>query len=294
MASMAGTHELKEAMEMRMRALGVQLQETRKELEAERRRVSEMGEVRGQVEERGGDLAAVKGELAAVQGELAAMKRELAEHKDAMAEQVEARKESSEIREELAALKRDLRRQRDLAKSQIEEADKRHGQELIEPRGQVEERKRELEKAERRRVAEMAAELAAVKGALAGHKDSVIEQLRMTERRRESGFKELIEEVRKKEDEMRAELAIKREERREEVQELNWPRAMEELAAYRNWRRSAVVAAVAAEVMAAAVVAVVAAALAAVAASSGSSSSSGQGLRSVASGVSHGCMRGAA
>ncbi|CAI7802813.1 unnamed protein product [Closterium sp. NIES-53] len=57
----------------------------------------------------------------------------------------------------------------------------------------------------------------------------------MTERRRESGLKELIEEVRKKEDEMRAELAIKREERREEVQELNWPRAMEELAAYRNW-----------------------------------------------------------
>ncbi|CAI5509520.1 unnamed protein product, partial [Closterium sp. Naga37s-1] len=235
MASMAGTHELKEAMDLRMRALGVQLEETRKELEeAERRRVSEMGEVRGQVEERGEDLAAVKGELAAVQGELTAMKRELAEHKDAMAEQVEARKESSEIREELAALKRDLRRQRDLAKSQIEEVDKRHGEELIELRGQVEERKRELEKAERRRV-EMAAELAAVKGALAGHKDSVIEQLRMTERRRESGLKELIEEVRKKEDEMRAELAIEREERRREVQESNWPRAMEELAACRNW-----------------------------------------------------------
>ncbi|CAI5486416.1 unnamed protein product, partial [Closterium sp. Naga37s-1] len=40
---MAGTHKLKEAMETRMRALGVQLEETRRELEeAERRRVTEM------------------------------------------------------------------------------------------------------------------------------------------------------------------------------------------------------------------------------------------------------------
>ncbi|CAI5502113.1 unnamed protein product [Closterium sp. Naga37s-1] len=236
MASMAGTNELKEAMEMRMRALGVQLEEKRKELEeAERKRVPEMGEVRGQMEERGKDLAAVKGELGAVQGELAAMKRELAEHKDAMAEQVEARKELSEIREELAALRRDLRGQKDFVKSQLDEAEKRHTENLIELRGQVEERKRELEKVERRRVAEMAAELAAVKGALAGHKDSMIEQLRMAERRRESGLKGLIEEVRKKEDDMRAELAREREERRREVRELNWPRAMEELAACRSW-----------------------------------------------------------
>ncbi|CAI5508067.1 unnamed protein product [Closterium sp. Naga37s-1] len=236
MASMGGTHEWKEAMEMRMRALGVKVEETRKELEeAERKRVLEMGEVRGQMEKSGEDVAAVKGELAAVQGELAAVKRELAEHKDAMAEQVEARKESSEIREELAALRRDLRRQKDFVKSQFEEAEKRHTENFIELRGQVEERKRELEKAERRRVAEMTVELAAVKRALAGHKDSMIEQLRMAERRRESGLEDLIEEVRKKEDDMRAGLAREREERRREVQELNWPRAMEKLAACRSW-----------------------------------------------------------
>ncbi|CAI5509301.1 unnamed protein product, partial [Closterium sp. Naga37s-1] len=65
MASLAGTQELSEAMETRMRAVGVQLEETRRELEeAERRRVAEMMEMRGQMEERERELAALKGEFA--------------------------------------------------------------------------------------------------------------------------------------------------------------------------------------------------------------------------------------
>ncbi|CAI5476865.1 unnamed protein product [Closterium sp. Yama58-4] len=61
---MAGTHDLGEVMEMRMRALGVQLEETRRRLdEAERRRVVETRKSRGQVKERERELAAVKGEV---------------------------------------------------------------------------------------------------------------------------------------------------------------------------------------------------------------------------------------
>ncbi|CAI6009709.1 unnamed protein product [Closterium sp. NIES-65] len=108
-ARMAGTAELSEAMEMKMRAFTMQLEETRRELEgAERRRLAEMmqgevnavreeviaakgemaeqkqsttlqfeeaerrrvAEMRGQVEERERELAAVKGGLAALRGEL--------------------------------------------------------------------------------------------------------------------------------------------------------------------------------------------------------------------------------
>ncbi|CAI5509243.1 unnamed protein product, partial [Closterium sp. Naga37s-1] len=48
---------------------------------------------------------------------------------------------------------------------------------------------------------------------------------------------ELSEEARKGEDKMRAKLAVEREERRREVQELNWPRVMEELAICKEWQR---------------------------------------------------------
>ncbi|CAI5496034.1 unnamed protein product, partial [Closterium sp. Naga37s-1] len=85
MVSLAGTHELKEAMEMRMQALGMQLEERMREVEeAERRRVSESREMGGQAEERERGLAA---ELAAVKAELAGVKGELAEHKGAMTQQ---------------------------------------------------------------------------------------------------------------------------------------------------------------------------------------------------------------
>ncbi|CAI5519658.1 unnamed protein product [Closterium sp. Naga37s-1] len=118
-ASMAGTHEMKEELVMSMRVIAVHL---------ERTRIADMREMIGQVEERGGEMAA-----------------------------------------ELAAVRRELAKQRDIAE------------------------------------------------------------------RREADLRELREEVRMREDEMRAELARKREERRE-VQEMNWPRAMEELAACKEWQ----------------------------------------------------------
>ncbi|CAI5462130.1 unnamed protein product [Closterium sp. Yama58-4] len=76
LGQLLGVHELKEAMEMRMRALGVQLEETRREM-------------RGQVEERERELAAVKEELAA--------------HKDALDNQlsVELAREKEERRREV-------------------------------------------------------------------------------------------------------------------------------------------------------------------------------------------------
>ncbi|CAI7739467.1 unnamed protein product [Closterium sp. NIES-54] len=77
------------------------------------------------------------------------------------------------------------------------------------------------------RGGEMAAELAAVRRELAKQRDIA--------ERREADLRELREEVRMREDEMRAELARKREERRE-VQEMKWPRAMEELAACKEWQ----------------------------------------------------------
>ncbi|CAI5509234.1 unnamed protein product [Closterium sp. Naga37s-1] len=61
---MTRSYEWREAMEMNMRALGVQMEETRRELEeAERRRAAEVRKMRGQVEERERELAAVKGVL---------------------------------------------------------------------------------------------------------------------------------------------------------------------------------------------------------------------------------------
>ncbi|CAI5480515.1 unnamed protein product [Closterium sp. Yama58-4] len=80
----------------------------------------------------------------------------------------------------------------------------------------------QLEKT-RRELAAAKGELAAVKQELTEHKGTVTKQLDMVERRRETDLREL-----------RAELAR---ERRREVQQLNWPRAMEELAACKEWQR---------------------------------------------------------
>ncbi|CAI5458042.1 unnamed protein product [Closterium sp. Yama58-4] len=107
-ASMGGTHGWKEAMEMRMRVLGVQLEETRRVLEeAERGREIEIRGMRAQVEERERELGAV---LAAAKREVNAVKGELVEHK-----------QSTTL--------------------QLEEAERRR---VAEMRGQVEEREREL------------------------------------------------------------------------------------------------------------------------------------------------------
>ncbi|CAI5976399.1 unnamed protein product [Closterium sp. NIES-65] len=77
---MAGTHELREAMEMRMRALDVQLEETRRELAAAKGDLSEHKSV-GQAEEE----TATKGQLAAAKGEFAAGKAKLASVKGRVA-----------------------------------------------------------------------------------------------------------------------------------------------------------------------------------------------------------------
>ncbi|CAI5946858.1 unnamed protein product [Closterium sp. NIES-65] len=201
---MAGRHKMSEAKELSMRAIGVQLEEKRREL---------------------------------------AVAREELEEAESRTE--EGLRELREFREELAELKRALREQ-ELVVTQLEEAEERKAAELRELREQVEERKRGLEEAERRRMAEMSEmrgqvegrerELAAVKGEMSEHKDAVRDLLDMAERRRESDLRDLREEARKGKDEMRAELAREREERRREVQELNWPRAMEELAACRSWQ----------------------------------------------------------
>ncbi|CAI7775434.1 unnamed protein product, partial [Closterium sp. NIES-53] len=108
--------------------------------------------------------------------------------------------------------------------------------------GQVEaERRRVLETREMKvqteeRESKLAAELAAVKGGLVDHKDAMSERWDMAERRRESDLRELREEARKIENAMRAELVREREERSRAVQELDWPRAMEELAACKEWQ----------------------------------------------------------
>ncbi|CAI6009678.1 unnamed protein product [Closterium sp. NIES-65] len=113
---MAGSQEWKEAMEM-MRALHLQVEGMRRELaaakkdseEAERRRVAEMREMRGQVEEREREVTA---ELEAVKGELAGVKGELA-------------------------------REREERRREVQEVERRRAADLTEMRGQLEERERE-------------------------------------------------------------------------------------------------------------------------------------------------------
>ncbi|CAI5480498.1 unnamed protein product [Closterium sp. Yama58-4] len=112
------------------------------------------------------------------------------------------------------------------------------GVQLEETRRELAAAKGELDEAERKRVAEIREmsgqvmarerELAAVKGELAQQKDAIREQDDVAGRRIESEMREFKEE-------MRAELARGREERRE-VLELDWPRAITaRVKACRNW-----------------------------------------------------------
>ncbi|CAI7917715.1 unnamed protein product [Closterium sp. NIES-53] len=96
---MAGTHEMKEELVMRMRVIAVHL---------ERTRIADMREMIGQVEERGGEMAA---ELAAVRRELA-KQRDIAERREADLRELreEVRMREDEMRAELAR-KREERRE---------------------------------------------------------------------------------------------------------------------------------------------------------------------------------------
>ncbi|CAI5996788.1 unnamed protein product [Closterium sp. NIES-65] len=171
--NIAGVHKLKEVIRMRMRALGVQLEETRREF-------------RGQVEERERELGAVKEKLEETEGrqvveiremrekveererELAEVKGELAEHKEAMREQwdvAERRRESilRELREEARKgeeeMRAELAREREERRWEVQEVERRRAADLMEMSGQMEEREREL---------------AAVKGELAEQKDVLV------------------------------------------------------------------------------------------------------------------------
>ncbi|CAI5458043.1 unnamed protein product [Closterium sp. Yama58-4] len=214
-ASMGGTHEGKEVMEMRMRALGVQLEETRRELAASR-----------------GEVTAVKGEFVAVKGEFVAVKDETEMRLRALGMQLEeTRSELEEVERRRAAEMREMRGQGEEREGKLASALAAVKVELATVQGEVAEHKQsnrlQLEQAERRRVAEMRGqveererEVAAVKGELAAHKEGMKEKWDVAERRRQSDLIELREEVRKKEDEMRQELAREKEERRREVQDV--------------------------------------------------------------------------
>ncbi|CAI5940300.1 unnamed protein product [Closterium sp. NIES-65] len=163
-ARMAGTAELSEAMEMKMRAFTMQLEETRRELEgAERRRLAEMSEMRRQVEEKADQMAVeLGGHKQSTRVQLEERERELA----AMQEQVNAVRgevttvqgEVNAVREEVIAAKGEMAEQKQSTTLQFEEAERRR---VAEMRGQVEEREREL---------------AAVKGELAALRGELVEQ----------------------------------------------------------------------------------------------------------------------
>ncbi|CAI5476855.1 unnamed protein product [Closterium sp. Yama58-4] len=113
MASMATAHMEKEAMEMKMRALGVQLEETRRELAAAK---GELAEYRSFVTGQAEEITTAKGELgeqknsmrglaeklAAVNGELVAAKEELAAQINSLTGQAE---ELAAVKGELAEIK---------------------------------------------------------------------------------------------------------------------------------------------------------------------------------------------
>ncbi|CAI5940328.1 unnamed protein product [Closterium sp. NIES-65] len=177
---------------------------------AEQRDVAERRELdmREMREELLAELVAVKGELAAVKGEVGEVKGGLSEVKGGLAE----------MRGGLAEMKGGLCEHKQSTALQLEEAERRRMAEIKEIRGQVEEREREL---------------AVVKRELAALKDAMIEQLGIAERSRESELRVLLEEVTKKADEMKAELARERE---QAVEEFIGPRAMEELSYCRRWQ----------------------------------------------------------
>ncbi|CAI6009758.1 unnamed protein product [Closterium sp. NIES-65] len=138
-ASMAGTQELKDAMEMRMRVME----------EAERRQVAQMNEMRGQMEERERKLIA---ELAAVKAELIGVKGELADHKGAVTEKLDMAErrravELRELREEARKgedeMRADLAREREERRREVQEVERRRASDLTEMKGQMEEREKE-------------------------------------------------------------------------------------------------------------------------------------------------------
>ncbi|GJP79319.1 hypothetical protein CLOP_g9564 [Closterium sp. NIES-67] len=95
-----------EALIKKMKALGVQLEETRKELEeAERRREVNLSKLRGGAFNREKEVEAGEGEAAELRGELGAVKRALAEQKSYLLKMQEDRiaagREVKELREAL-------------------------------------------------------------------------------------------------------------------------------------------------------------------------------------------------
>ncbi|CAI5523052.1 unnamed protein product [Closterium sp. Naga37s-1] len=179
-----------------------------------------------------GELAAVKGELVAVREEVAQQNERvlmLEERNQVLENEVDVlrralgvvaeRSELAAMKGGLAVAKGELGEHKQSKTLQLQEAERRRVAEMREMRGQVEEREREV---------------SVVKMKLSEYTDVIAEQLHVAERRREKDLRELREEFRKGEDEMRADLSREREERRE-VQELNWPRVMEDLAACKAW-----------------------------------------------------------
>ncbi|CAI5972563.1 unnamed protein product [Closterium sp. NIES-65] len=176
-------------------------------------------------EREGNEIAeALRGLFGLVRGELTALKGELAMVREQVARQNERVLILEERNQVLGNEVNELRYALDVV-----------GERSVATAAVVEERETALATLTEE-LNKVKAELTAVKGGLAEHKDVITEQLDMAERRRELELRELGEEVRKGEDEMRAELAREREERRREVQALDWPRAMEELTACRNWQ----------------------------------------------------------
>ncbi|CAI5994900.1 unnamed protein product [Closterium sp. NIES-65] len=168
--NIAAIWQLKEATDARMRALGEQLEETRREVEeAERRRTVEWNAMREQVVERERELAAVRSELG--------------EHRASLTERVEevARRRAIDSRElrglveererELAAMGMELMEHKLSMVAQMDEVQRRTG-ELLQLRGRVEESERELGAVRvemsgfRRELGERERELAIMKGAL--------------------------------------------------------------------------------------------------------------------------------
>ncbi|CAI5940312.1 unnamed protein product [Closterium sp. NIES-65] len=163
LASMAGTREWKESVEMRMRALGVQLEETRRELaatkgeleKAERRRAVEAREMKGQLEERksGSEETERTGVL-----EMREMRGWVEERERDMSAELAA------VKVELATAKLELGEHKQSTALQLEEAERRRVAEISEMRRQVEER-----------ADKIAVELGVVQGELGEHKQTTSE-----------------------------------------------------------------------------------------------------------------------
>ncbi|CAI5496015.1 unnamed protein product [Closterium sp. Naga37s-1] len=156
-------------------------------------------------------LAAVREELAAHKeevDELRHMLKAVEERNGVIAATMEEKeRELVVVKGELATTKKELAEHKQSTKLQLEEVEEKRVAEMKDMRRQVEEGEREL----------------------AEHKEAVKEKWDVAESKKDLDLREL-------KDEMRAEFAREREERRKEVRGLNWPRAMEELAACKEWQ----------------------------------------------------------